>query len=119
MHCPTAAPIRPAGRRPWWQLLLGAAMALVYCCFCSGCAALSNPVYEGIPVSRLPREYLVSPKDETHTIPLNSLRRQAPDAYRLDAGDVLGVYVEGLIGDKNQPVPVRLPEAGTAAPALG
>jgi protein involved in polysaccharide export with SLBB domain len=94
-------------------------LLLLLCALSGGCAAVSNPVYEGVPVNRLPPEYLASPKDETHTIPLTLLRREPTEVYRLDAGDVLGIYVEGLLGDKNQPVPVRIPETGNALPATG
>jgi protein involved in polysaccharide export with SLBB domain len=96
-----------------------AVLLTLLCALCGGCAAVSNPVYEGIPVNRLPPDYLASPKDETHTIPLTLLRREPMAVYTLGAGDVLGIYVEGLIGDKSQPVPVRLPETPNAQPATG
>lgn len=115
MRTPFAATLRPRQL----HYLLGSALLALVCTFLGGCAAVSNPVYEGVPVSRLSSEYLVSPKDETHNIPLTLLRRQPPDVYRLDSGDVLGIYVEGLFGDKNLPPPVRIPEFGNVPPSLG
>jgi len=95
-------------------------MGLILCALMgSGCAALSNPVGEGIPVRRLPPEYLAIPKEGAKTIPLTLLRQKQPDAYRLDAGDMLGIYIEGVLGEKGQPPPLRLPEQGNLAPGLG
>ncbi|MCI0683956.1 MAG: polysaccharide biosynthesis/export family protein [Gemmataceae bacterium] len=85
----------------------------------SGCAAVTNPVAEGVPVRRLPREFLPPPRQALEQIPLTWLRQPPPDVYRLDVGDVLGVYIESVLGEKNVPPPVRLAEAGNAQPALG
>jgi protein involved in polysaccharide export with SLBB domain len=53
--------------------------------------------------------------------PINFLRlRQAPPpAYRLDERDVLGVYIEGVLGSKEEPPPVHFPETGDMPPAIG
>src|SRR5215813_10814036 len=104
-HC--RFPERRGPRRvgvSWWLLAL--------CLAPGGCAAVSNPVADGIPVRRLPAEYLSPPKADLKTIPLTLLRQKPPEDYLLDGGDVLGVYIEGVVGEKNQPPPVRLPEAG-------
>jgi protein involved in polysaccharide export with SLBB domain len=97
-------------------------LLLAACCLASGgCAAMTNPVGQGIPVSRVPPEYLAQPVDNLKDIPLTTLRQSAPDAYRLASGDVLGVYIEGILGDKGQPLPVRFPEQGQTGlpPAIG
>ena len=85
----------------------------------NGCAALSNPVANGIPVRRLPPELLGESRENLQTIPLTLLRQPPPKAYLLDAGDVLGVWVEGVLGEKGQPPPVRFSELGNAPPTLG
>jgi protein involved in polysaccharide export with SLBB domain len=64
-------------------------------------------------------ELLAQPREIEKTIPLNLLRQPQPDAYRLDAGDVVGVYIEGILGQANQPPPVRFGEQGNVPPALG
>ena len=88
-------------------------VAVLGSCVCgNGCASWTNPVADGIPVSRVPQEYFARPKEETKTIPLTLLRQKPPDAYRLAPGDILGIYVEGVLGDKTQPLPVRFPELG-------
>jgi protein involved in polysaccharide export with SLBB domain len=73
----------------------------------SGCAAVTNPVADGVNVNRLPQEVMAPRKDELVEIPLGLLRRPQPDVYRLDAGDVLGVFIEGVLGNKDQAPPVR------------
>jgi protein involved in polysaccharide export with SLBB domain len=75
----------------------------------SGCAALTNPVADAVPVRRLPEELLACAKDDSHTIPLTLLEQCTPDAYRLGPGDVLGVYVEGYVYQANLPPPVHIP----------
>ena len=104
-----------AGPSTW----LMAVLAAVACLMSGGCAALTNPVGYGIPARRLPAEYLAKPQQELETIPLTTLRQRTPDIYRLDKGDVLGVYIETVLGDKAQPPPVRLPEQGNVPPAIG
>ena len=96
--------------------------AAVLCATLSGCAAVTNPVADGVPVDRLPPDYFPRPREEEKTIPLTLLRQKAPDVYRLDAGDVLGVYIEGVFGDKNQPQqppPVHYSELTNIPPSLG
>jgi protein involved in polysaccharide export with SLBB domain len=96
------------------------ALLALCCALGSGCASWTNPVNQGVPVRRLSSEYLANPKDEARTISLSLLSRQKPDVYRLAAGDVLGVYVEGVLGDKTQPIPVTLETRGVnLPPALG
>src|SRR5262245_48731710 len=95
------------------------AAALLLAATLCGCAAVSNPVGDAVPVERLPPEVLGRPKAEEKTIPLPLLRQKPPDVYRLEAGDVLGVYIENVLGDRNQPPPVRVPELGNTPPAFG
>jgi protein involved in polysaccharide export with SLBB domain len=100
-------------------------MAGLLCAGSAGCAAMSNPMIDGIPARRVPPELLAPSKSAEQTIPLNLLRLPRPDTYRLAAGDVLGVYVEGFLGDRNVPMPlhvgpqVRLREQQNLPPALG
>ena len=96
------------------------AVVCAACCLASGgCAALTNPVDQGIPARHLPAEYLAQPKEDLRTIPLTSLRQPPPAEYRLAPKDILGIYVQGILGDKTQPPPVRFPEQGNVPPAIG
>jgi protein involved in polysaccharide export with SLBB domain len=106
---------RPFGFTPRLAVLAAA----VLCAALSGCAAVTNPVADGVPVDRLPPDFLPPPREAEKTIPLTLLRQKAPDVYRLDAGDVLGVYIEGVLGDKTQPPPVHYAELTNTPPSLG
>jgi protein involved in polysaccharide export with SLBB domain len=95
--------------------LLGGALA-------AGCAAMTNPALDGIPVRLLPPELRGQSVAGMQPIPLSLLGQQRPDVYRIDAGDVLGVWVEGILGEKNQQPPIHTPVTlGTVdlPPALG
>src|SRR5579862_1168363 len=84
-------------RRLGHRVLFGA--LLLATVWSGGCAALSNPVADGIPVSRLPDDIRGKHKDDERTIPLTMLRQRQPDAYRLAPGDVLGIWIEGVTTD--------------------
>ena len=47
------------------------------------------------------------------------LHQKAPEAHRVDKGDVLGVYIGGITGDEMQPPPVRLPDQTNQIPSMG
>jgi protein involved in polysaccharide export with SLBB domain len=110
----------PVGRARRRLLLLAACL-----CAGGGCAALTNPLLDGVEVRQIPPELLAHSKAGEHTIPLNVLRQPPPDTYRLATGDVLGIYVEGYLGDRNLPLPlhvgphVRVREQYNLAPAAG
>src|SRR4051794_30108149 len=76
--------------------------------FLSGCTALTNPVADGIPVRLLPGELWGPSKAHLQPIPLSLLGQARPDAYRLDTGDVLGVYIDGFLGERLQGVPLHV-----------
>src|SRR5438309_5112500 len=103
------------GRAPRVRLLLVA-------CFCSvlcGCAALTNPVANGVPVRRLPPELLGESKEGAQPLPLTLLRQKPPKPYRLGPEDVLGIWVEGVLGERNQIPPFNYPESRSLPPAVG
>src|SRR5262249_43946619 len=102
-HRPGPRGQTPARRRrtPW----LGALLCALSCFATGGCVAFSNPVGQGVPVSRLPPEFLAEPKSGYVYIPLTALRQPVTAAYRLDKGDTLGIYIEGVLGEKTQPPP--------------
>jgi protein involved in polysaccharide export with SLBB domain len=84
------------------------AALLASCGLAGGCAAMTNPVADGISVRRLPPELLEPSKAGEQTIPLTLLGQPRPATYRLDVGDVLGVYVEGFLGERNAPEPLPI-----------
>jgi hypothetical protein len=83
-------------------------MVAIASCLMSGCASLTNPVLNGIPVRLLPDDVLCTPKrEQMQTIPLSLLGQQRPDDYVLAAGDVIGVFIAGVfpLTQADQPFP--------------
>ena len=85
----------------------------------TGCASLTNPVANGVPARLLPEELLAESKEETEPIPLAWLRVKPPEVYQLDTGDILGVYIEGALGDRAQVPPIHFPQVGNLPPSIG
>ncbi len=103
--------------RFYCQLCLG--LAICWCTLLAGCAAVTSPIANGIPAHRLPPELRGESKENMDAIPLTSLRQPPPEAYRLAPEDVLGVWIEGVLGEKGQVPPVHSPEKGNLPPAIG
>ena len=98
-----------------WTLRVCMAGLLSITLFAPGCSTLS-----GIPVSRVPRELLYAEqKDDFNEISMLRLRQDPPPFYALGPGDVLGVFIKGVIGDENQLPPVHYPEDPSQPPAVG
>jgi protein involved in polysaccharide export with SLBB domain len=98
-------------------------IALLLCSsLATGCAAWTNPVAMGIAVGDIPPELLAERKDDLEMMPLSYLRQEPPKEYLLGPGDVLGVFVEGVLGQADQNPPVTLPDATNFTnlpPAIG
>ncbi len=73
----------------------------------TGCASLTNPVANGIPVRVLPDELLADTKEDFEPIPLTLLRQRRPENYLLGPRDTLGIYIEGILGNEETPPPIR------------
>lgn len=105
---------------------LSALAALFLCNLLCGCAAMTNPVGAGVPVRDLPAE-LRGESHEEDSVPLSLLRRPPLDNYRLAAGDVVGVWFEGiaLLHQEKQTPPIIAdqrnlpPERAVTPPTLG
>jgi protein involved in polysaccharide export with SLBB domain len=80
---------------------------LLGCTFAAGCAALTNPGVDAIPVRLLPPEMRGKSVEGMRSIPLSLLGQERPLDYRIDGGDVLGVWVEGVLGERGQQPPVQ------------
>jgi protein involved in polysaccharide export with SLBB domain len=90
--------------------LVAALLLLAVTALGQGCAALSNPVANGIPVHLVPPELLGESRENMLHLPLSVLKQPAPAAYKLGPGDVLGIWIEGVLGEKGQPPLARSPE---------
>lgn len=98
---------------------LGRLIALLICVAVSGCAAITNPVANGIPVRILPDELLAESREGLETIPLTNLRQPPPENYILASGDTLGIYIEGVLGSADIPPPVNVPATPDLPPSIG
>lgn len=106
-----------------------AGLAMVICFILSGCAAVTSPVAEGIPVRYLPEELFAKPKDDARTIPLDLLGQHRPDDYRLAPQDIMGIWIEGVLQDSSKEKPsiaivnvaplVRVSDTRRLPPAIG
>jgi len=87
-----------------------ALLALAAVASLPGCAAF-HPL-RGVPASYLPEQYEGERRAGKKTINLSLLVRRPPDQYRIDSGDVLAVYIPGILGKLS----ANLDEAGEEPP---
>jgi protein involved in polysaccharide export with SLBB domain len=85
----------------------------------AGCASITNPVANGLPVRMLPEELKAQTREGYEPIPLTLLRQSKPEPYLLAPGDILGVYIEGVVGSNQAPPPVNIPDVAELPPTIG
>jgi len=100
---------RPVAKR-WMLLAVCAALTL------SGCSAVQ---LRGVPANRLPQWLLGEPRASRQPINLIRLRQDPPAVYQLGPRDILGIYIQGVLGNEEEPPPVHFPTEGNKDPALG
>lgn len=94
-------------------------VALIMAVF-SGCAAVTNPVANGVPARLLPPELTADSKEDLVQVPLRSLQRKPESSYKLGPGDILAVFVESVLGQEGQVPPINLPDvASKLQPSVG
>ena len=93
-------------------LIFGLTVSLV------GCASRRCGPLQTVPACKV-RNASCCDTGETEKINFLSLRRKPPENYVLDGGDTLGIYIQGVTGDKDTPPPVHFPEDPGLQPALG
>lgn len=86
----------------------------------TGCTSVTMPI-DGIPAERLPPQFLAPRKSNLVPIDVSLLTLEPPVAYRLAAGDVLGVYVDGVLpwnapGTTPELPPVHFPDGDSRLP---
>lgn len=101
---------RGTRRHPWILPVLLCAAGL------TGCSSFD---IGGVNPRRLPRELLGEPRAELEMIDLSLLRQDRPEEYRLDARDVLGIYIPNILGSADEAPPVNIPEQGDLPPSIG
>ena len=99
--------------------LMAVLSAIAICSTMSGCTAVLSPI-DAIPVERVPKQFLATPQADKVPIDVARLRQPKPEYYLLDAGDILGVFVEGVLGNLDESPPVQFPTADSdLPPAIG
>ncbi len=89
-----------------WMLCVAALLLPVV----TGCAAF-RPV-KGVPARYVPDEFRGGTRSGKRTIDLKLLQQQLPPnhLHRVDSGDLLSIYVEGVLGRRDQPPPTNFPQ---------
>ncbi len=96
------------------QTLMAALLLLL-----TGCAAF-HPI-QGIDANTLASEYFTPYGARSHLQPIDlALLGQAkPLEHHVDTGDVLGIYIEGILGKEEESPPVFAPGSDRSAPRIG
>ena len=90
----------------------------------SGCAAFTQPI-DGVPANRLPSEFFAEPKNDLVPVDVALLSLEPPRDYLISGGDILGVYIEGVLpfnppNAPPEPPPVNFPpQDSTLPPSIG
>ena len=119
-NCVESGPAKQACMRHRSQLFLKITLAYLICTVFSGCAALTQPI-DGVPANKLPADFFPEPKNDLIPVDISLLSIEPPRDYQLGPGDILGVYVDGILpysapNSAPEPPPVNFPGAQSALP---
>ena len=88
---------------------------------CAGCSSVSRNATPATCMNE--PNILDKPRGEKQPIDFSRLRQDPPAVYQLGPEDILGIYVEGVLGKTDEPPPVYYPplqpDHPVPAPALG
>lgn len=87
----------------------------------SGCTSLHLSLHgpDAVPASKVPGIVMGRPRGDMQEISLSRLRQTPPEHYQLGANDILGIYIENVLGKSDEPPPVHFPEKGERDPSIG
>ena len=85
----------------------------------SGCSTTLFGYIPGIPAAQVPGSLLARSKNDMQEISLSRLRQAPKDVYQLGANDILGIYIETILGNAEEAPPVHFPEDAERAPSIG
>jgi protein involved in polysaccharide export with SLBB domain len=103
-----------ASRSRWLASLLVAGTALI-----TGCASLSNPTANAVPVNRLPVEMLGESREVEQTIPDKFLKAPKQEPYLLGPNDILGIFIKNVTGGEKDVPPILQSTDPRLPPAFG
>ncbi len=85
----------------------------------SGCTSILSPI-NAIPASQVPPQFLAAPQANKRPIDVSLLRHVAPPNYILDKDDILGVFIDGVLGQSDEAPPVTIPDPNSdLSPGIG
>jgi protein involved in polysaccharide export with SLBB domain len=96
-----------------------ACLAVVALSGCNGLGEYYGGEIPAVPANRLPAEMLGRSRNSMQQISISRLRQDPPPVYQLGPNDVLGIFIENVLGDENMQPPVHFPESGDQPPAIG
>ncbi len=87
----------------------------------SGCTSLALSLHgpDAVPARKVPSLVMTRPRSDMQEISLSRLRQSTPEHYQLGAHDLLGIYIENVLGKTDEPPPVHFPEDGERDPSIG
>ncbi len=97
-------------------VLLGVAVPAL-----SGCSSLALSLHgpDAVPANKVPGLVMTRPRSDMQEISLSRLRQTPPEHYQLGANDVLGIYIENVLGKSDEAPPTHFPEDGERDPSIG
>ena len=107
-----------------WLQKTGSVGLVVLGILSTGCSTITQPI-SGIPARRIPPQFLAQSKNNLVPLDPARLAQEPPRDYLLDDGDILGVYIEGILpfvppDRPPEPPPVNFPDATSQLdPSLG
>ncbi len=101
---------------------LGITVALMaVATICAGCSSVARTA---IPATCVQPNVLDKPRGDRQPIDFSKLRQDPPPVYQLAPRDILGIYIEGVLGKSDEAPPVYMPQrwddqGESIPPALG
>ncbi len=85
-----------------------------------GWAGCCSPFWYSVPADCVNGPRLFdAPRASQEPINFVCLRQDPPPVYQLGPRDILGIYIEGVLGKPDDPPPVHFPEQADIPPAIG
>lgn len=94
-----------AQRQDWRSVVV---LLLVVPVIAAGCSSVRNR--DTVSPYCFPNGMYGGPRSEQVPINLIRLRQDPPPVYILAPGDTLGIYIEGVLGNREEPPPIHFPE---------
>jgi protein involved in polysaccharide export with SLBB domain len=94
-------------------------MPILLCFGLSGCTHILSPI-NAVPAEQVPPQFLAAPQANKRPIDVSLLRHVPPPNYILDKDDVLGIFIDGVLGTATEAPPVTLPSPESdLSPGIG